>query len=99
MLAGDMVSATAEAALHPRTGDDGFERHEAQAAAAMGHSLTASRNLMAALSPLEQPEGFEGQAAEQNGGAAAAFEDVNNCGAVRPSCAGSCHERLGEMLS
>jgi hypothetical protein len=80
--AGTMVSAAAEAALHHHADDDGIEQREALAAASMVHSLTASCNLMAALSPLDPPPSF-GDAEPDSGRAyEASSEDVGNGGAV-----------------
>ena len=85
-----MVSAAAEAALHDHAHDDGIEQREALAAASMVHSLTASRNLMAALSPLDPPPGFGEHASDNKIFDGAAPEDAGNGGAVSlfHDCAG-----------
>jgi hypothetical protein len=80
--AGIMVSAAAEAALHHHANDDGIEQREALATASMVHSLTASRNLMAALSPLDPPPGFGDHASDNVNADVASSEDVGNGGAV-----------------
>lgn len=80
--AGIMVSAAAEAALHHHADDDGIEQREALAAASMSHSLTASRNLMAALSPLDAPPGFDDLNLGNGHADGAAPEDAGNGGAV-----------------
>ena len=80
--AGIMVSAAVEAALHHHADDDGIEQREALAAASMVHSLTASRNLMAALSPLDPPPGFGEHTSDSGHADGPAPEDAGNCGAV-----------------
>ena len=77
-----MVSAAVEAALHHHAEDDGIEQREALAAASMVHSLTASRNLMAALSPLDPPPGFGEHASDNGNTDGAAPEDTGSGGAV-----------------
>lgn len=90
-----MVSAKTEAALHPKPdGDSASDPREATAAAAMAHSLTASRNLMAALAPLAPPPGFKNDA-DDNGRASSAA-DATPAGSsagevVRMSCQASAH--------
>lgn len=83
--AGIMVSAAAEAALHHHADDDGIEQREALAAASMVHSLTASRNLMAALSPLDPPPNFSDQELDKGEAAGASSGDIGNGGAVSTS--------------
>lgn len=65
-----MVSSAAEAALHPKP-EGGVDARHAAGVVSMSHSLTASRNVMAALAPLALPADFGDGAAALNGEQAA----------------------------
>ena len=61
-----MVSSAAEAALHPKP-EGGVDARHAAEVESMSHSLSASRNVMAALAPLASPADVGDGAAALNG--------------------------------